>query len=123
MLYLIPWYTPGLPGTPRATKGSPTCECGEGRGCPVSHELPNLAGYRLERAQSTLDDARLLLDRGKFNSGVNRIYYACFYAVLALLQTRVYPPVSMQGYFPCFLKNLSKTGVVPKRVQVLPQAI
>jgi len=43
--------------------------------------------YRLERARTTLDEARGLLDLGHPYGAVNRLYYACFYAVCALLFT------------------------------------
>ena len=40
--------------------------------------------YRLTRAHETLD-ARLLANAGRWNACVNRLYYACFYAISALL--------------------------------------
>jgi uncharacterized protein (UPF0332 family) len=47
-----------------------------------------LITYRLERARETLEEARVLLETGHANACVNRLYYACFYAVSALLLTR-----------------------------------
>ena len=44
-----------------------------------------LVGYRLERARSTLGEADLLFQGGYFNAAVNRLYYACYYAAMALL--------------------------------------
>lgn len=41
--------------------------------------------YRLERAHEALEEARLLLDAEHANAAANRLYYACFYAVQALL--------------------------------------
>lgn len=47
-----------------------------------------LVRYRLDQAQTALDDARFLLEGGRSAmSIVNRSYYAMFYASLALLQT------------------------------------
>jgi len=40
--------------------------------------------YRLERAWKTLEDAKSLAGLKSWNSSMNRLYYACFYAVLAL---------------------------------------
>lgn len=37
--------------------------------------------YRLQRARETLEDARILARAGRWNPCVNRLYYACFYAV------------------------------------------
>jgi methionine synthase I (cobalamin-dependent) len=36
----------------------------------------------------SFDEAKLMLDAGRINAHVNRLYYACFYAVSALLLTR-----------------------------------
>lgn len=40
--------------------------------------------YRFKRASQTLEDAKYLAETERWNSVVNRLYYACFYAVLAL---------------------------------------
>ena len=45
----------------------------------------NLVKYRVERADETLMEARLLAKEGYYNAAFNRLYYACFYATLALL--------------------------------------
>ena len=44
-----------------------------------------LISYRLERARESLDAAQLLFSNGMLTSSMNRIYYAMFYAVQALL--------------------------------------
>lgn len=44
-----------------------------------------LVQYRLERAHQTLDEADYMCVGNYFNSAVNRLYYACFYAATALL--------------------------------------
>ncbi len=41
--------------------------------------------YRLETAYKTLDAAKVLADSEFWNSSINRLYYAAFYAVNALL--------------------------------------
>lgn len=40
--------------------------------------------YRLERAKKTFRDAIALAETQSWNSSINRLYYACFYVVLAL---------------------------------------
>ena len=45
----------------------------------------DLVKYRIERANETLQEARLLAKEGYYNAAFNRLYYACFYAALALL--------------------------------------
>ena len=44
-----------------------------------------LIAYRLERADEMLDDARALLKEDRLRSVVNRLYYAVFQAVSALM--------------------------------------
>lgn len=41
--------------------------------------------YRIRRARETYKDAQTLFEMGSINSCVNRLYYAAFYAALALL--------------------------------------
>jgi len=41
--------------------------------------------YRLERASESIKEARLLADKGHWNTTANRLYYAAFYSVNALL--------------------------------------
>lgn len=41
--------------------------------------------YRIEASKRTFDAAKVLHENGFFNSAVNILYYALFYAVNALL--------------------------------------
>jgi len=53
---------------------------------PFTDEERNLlVAYRLQRAKETLLEADNLIKAGFFNAVVNRLYYACYYAVIALL--------------------------------------
>lgn len=45
----------------------------------------NLIKYRLQRAKETLIEAKYNADGGYYNAAINRLYYACFYASIALL--------------------------------------
>ncbi|MCA1670627.1 MAG: HEPN domain-containing protein [Thermomicrobia bacterium] len=40
----------------------------------------------MERARQSLADAEMLAQAGSWNSCVNRLYYACFYATSALIE-------------------------------------
>jgi uncharacterized protein (UPF0332 family) len=44
-----------------------------------------LSNYRIERAKEILQEAKTLTVNSFFNAAVNRFYYACYYAVNALL--------------------------------------
>ena len=41
--------------------------------------------YRLKRAKDTLTEVDLYIENKHWNTAVNRLYYACYYAVSALL--------------------------------------
>jgi uncharacterized protein (UPF0332 family) len=44
-----------------------------------------LINYRTERAYETLNEAQYNADGGCYVAAINRMYYACYYAVIALL--------------------------------------
>lgn len=46
--------------------------------------------YRFRRAEESFDDAVIMIENKKWNSAVNRLYYSCFYAVIALLLKVIY---------------------------------
>ena len=41
--------------------------------------------YRLEKSKETLQEADYLIAGGYYSTAVSRLYYACYYAVVALL--------------------------------------
>lgn len=43
------------------------------------------ANYRIEKALQTLNEVEVLIENKFWNAAINRMYYACFYAVTALL--------------------------------------
>ncbi len=51
----------------------------------MSAEERAVIDYRLARAREGIEEARLLLDAGHVNACVSRLYYACYYAVSAVL--------------------------------------
>jgi len=44
-----------------------------------------LIQYRIKRAKETLLEAEVLIENKFYNAAVNRLYYACYYSVNALL--------------------------------------
>ena len=44
-----------------------------------------IVAYRLENAQKTLNEIPIHIEHKLWNTAVNRLYYACYYAVTALL--------------------------------------
>jgi uncharacterized protein (UPF0332 family) len=41
--------------------------------------------YRFNKALSTISEVEVLIENKFWNTAINRMYYACFYAVSALL--------------------------------------
>jgi uncharacterized protein (UPF0332 family) len=75
-----------------------------------------LVNYRLQRAREALDEAKIMFKAGRINTYVNRLYYACFYAVSALLLTRNFS-TSKHGYLRSLMhREFVKTGLIPKEL-------
>jgi len=51
----------------------------------VTGEEREVVAYRLSRAREALEEAEVLFKAAHMNAYVNRLYYACYYAVSALL--------------------------------------
>jgi uncharacterized protein (UPF0332 family) len=76
----------------------------------------DLVLYRLQRAQQTLEDARLLANASRWNPCVNRLYYACFYAVSALLLQDGLSSSKHTGVRSLFNRHYVRMGKVPKEL-------
>jgi uncharacterized protein (UPF0332 family) len=68
--------------------------------------------YRRERAKETLEEAEIMLDTRKLFAAVNRMYYAIFYEVLALLLTKGFSSSKHSGVRSLFNKEFIKSGVI-----------
>lgn len=71
--------------------------------------------YRLEKAWKTMHDAEILAHEGSWNSAMNRVYYACFYAVLALLSKQNIKTRTHAGVKTQFGLNFIMTGIIDKK--------
>ena len=80
----------------------------------MTPEQVTLVRYRLERAKEALGEAEVLLDNDHLNAAVNRLYYACFYAVSGLLLTEGQSAAKHSGVRALFDTNWVKSGRVPK---------
>lgn len=72
--------------------------------------IRDLVVYRLQRARESLEDAHLLADAKRWNPCVNRLYYACFYAVSALLIQEGMSSSRHSGVRSFFNRYFVKTG-------------
>jgi uncharacterized protein (UPF0332 family) len=80
----------------------------------VTDWIKDLVSYRLTRANETLEDARILAAASRWNACVNRLYYACFYAISALLARHGLSSSKHAGVRSLFNKQYVKTGKIPK---------
>jgi len=69
---------------------------------------------RIESARETLEDARTLAETQRWRGCLNRLYYACFYAVVALLETDGRGSSKHSGVRSLFQKNYVHTGMISK---------
>lgn len=79
----------------------------------MTGETEILVRHRMDRARETLEEAEILLRQGFANTFVNRLYYACFYAVSAALLQRGLSSAKHSGVRSLFHKHLVKTGLIP----------
>jgi uncharacterized protein (UPF0332 family) len=70
----------------------------------------------MERALETLEEARLLLSGGHTNTYVNRLYYACFYSVSALLLLRGKTFAKHSGIRSAFHQEFVRSGMVSREL-------
>ena len=76
-----------------------------------------LARYRIQQAEESLDEAKFLLSGDKSpRSIINRLYYAMFYGVLALLVYEPYSSSKHSGVVSYFNRRFIKGGVFPKEL-------
>lgn len=69
--------------------------------------------YRMDQAQEALGDARQLMGKGSPRAVVNRLYYACFYMVSALLLTEDNYAAKHSGIEALFVRHWINTGRLP----------
>ncbi len=77
-------------------------------------DIDELIKYRINRAKETLAEVEALINLGYNNTAVNRIYYACYYAVNALITKHGLTAKRHDGIRQMFGLHFIKTGLIPK---------
>ena len=80
---------------------------------PESQALINL---RLEQADESLAEARLLVERGMRLGALDRIYFTMFYSACGLLATREFGPSRDGNIAGKFQREFVKTGLIPPEI-------
>ena len=70
--------------------------------------------YRFLRAEESLEEALILADNERWNAVINRLYYSCFYAVIALLLKNNIETQTHDGARIQFGLHFIKTGIIDK---------
>lgn len=83
----------------------------------MKEEVLTLIKYRLKEADASIEEARVLLRENMSPRAVmNRLYYAMFYAVLALLQEKQLGTSKHMGAIAMFDREFVKSGVFDKEM-------
>lgn len=72
----------------------------------------HLIKIRVERAFELLKEAQDIINLNYYNSGINRLYYACFSIVTALLLKHGYTVKTHSGARSLFAQHFVKTGKI-----------
>ncbi len=70
--------------------------------------------YRMDRAWDTIKEVQSHIEQGFWNTAINRMYYACFYAIGALLLKHGTEVSSHPGVRQKFGEQFVKTGIIDK---------
>ena len=76
----------------------------------------NLSAFRIERAESNLEDAKLLFSSAKYNSSASCAYYAIFNSLRAILATEGVDFKKHSGIISYFQKQYIKTGIFDREI-------
>jgi len=79
-----------------------------------SEDRAALVRYRMARASEVLAEVRVHVEHRFWNTAVNRLYYACYYAVSALLVSKGISATTHSGVRQMFGLHFIKEGLIPK---------
>ena len=76
----------------------------------MKYPKDDLIAYRIKRSRESFNSAKLLAENGFHHESISRLYYACFYMVLALLLKENITTSSHAGVRRQFGLHFIKTG-------------
>lgn len=80
----------------------------------INYQQDDYVNYRLQRAKETIHEVDKHIENEFWNTAINRMYYACFYAVGALLVKNGVETSSHSGARQKFGQLFVKTGKIDK---------
>ena len=75
-------------------------------------EKKALIDLKIERANETFREVPYQLEQGFYRTAINRMYYACYYIVSALLMQNNFEARTHKGSIALFSLNFIKTGIL-----------
>ena len=72
----------------------------------------SIVRYRMENAQKTLKEVESHRENGFYNTAVNRMYYACYYAASAILIANAIETKSHEGVRQQLGLHIVRTGMI-----------
>ena len=82
----------------------------------TDEEIKQIVAYRLEKSGKTLEDARTVMGLGLWVTGANRLYYAAYYAVSALLIANGMNAKTHEGIIRMFNMQFVNAGKVDREL-------
>jgi uncharacterized protein (UPF0332 family) len=79
-------------------------------------ERQELVKYRIAKARETFKEVDLHIKNELWNTAVNRLYYACYYAVIALLIDKEIQTQTHAGVRQMFGLHFVKPGIVDNSI-------
>ncbi|WP_163175901.1 HEPN domain-containing protein [Bacteroides sp. 51] len=84
----------------------------------TEEERKDIINYRLKRSHETLHAADVMINAEEFHSAVNRLYYACYYALSALLIKYKINTGTHHGAKSRFGEHFIMTGRIEKKYSI-----
>ncbi len=82
----------------------------------MEYKPEDYINYRIERARETILEVQTHIEKKFWNTAINRMYYACFYAVSALLFKNQIEVSSHAGIRQKFGELFVKTGIIDRDI-------
>jgi len=79
-------------------------------------EKKSLVNYRLEKAKETFAEIPILIENKLWRNAANRLYYACFYAAMALLLKDGYTARTHSGVKALLGMYYVRTEIISKEL-------
>lgn len=81
-----------------------------------SNKQSDLISYRIQRSEQTLSEVDILIRNELWNTAINRLYYACYYAAIALLLKYNVKATTHTGVRQMLGQHFIKTGKISKEL-------